>query len=314
MEFYFAPLEGITTYTYRNLFNKYFKGVDKYFMPFVAPGSSKGLKKREIKDVLSENNMGINVVPQILTNNAELFLETERQLGDFGYDEININLGCPVGTVVAKNKGAGMLWDTYKLEKFLDEIFLKTHSKISIKTRIGMEFEEEFEEILDLYLKYPLHELIVHPRLRTDYYKNEPHMNIYKEALEKANEKTDIPVCYNGDINNVSDYKKIVQNYPKTSNVMIGRGLVANPFLLMEIRETGEWNINSLKDFLNELVDAYISEMGENNALFKMKEIWFYLSGSIEDGEKILKRIRKAKSMADYKMIVEQVHLRSLLL
>lgn len=303
VEIYFAPLEGITTYIYRNLFQKYFGGIDKYFMPFVAPGSNKGLKKKEIRDIHPENNKNISVVPQILTNSIDNFLKTEALLKDFGYQEININLGCPVGTVVAKKKGSGMLGDTYLLEEFLDGIFEKSTSQISIKTRIGMTDPIESEEILKIYNKYPLKELIIHPRLRIDYYNNTTNMQIYNKMLQNA--KTS--VCYNGDINAREDFERIITEYTGTDSVMLGRGLITNPFLAKQIAGEEEKDREKIRNFVEELFLSYAEMMGEVNAFYKMKELWFYMSKMFRDGQKYYKRIKKTTNISEYHYIIEEI-------
>ena len=163
---YLAPLEGITGYIYRNAYQKYFGGIDRYFTPFIAPAKGKPFRHRELADVRPEHNTGIMVIPQILTNHSEGFIKAAKALTDMGYDEININMGCPSGTVVSKGKGSGMLADPTKLDHFLEEIFAADICKISVKTRLGMEFADEFPDILDVLMKYPFTEVIIHPRTR----------------------------------------------------------------------------------------------------------------------------------------------------
>ena len=161
MKYYLAPMEGITGFIYRNSYEKFFGGIDKYFAPFVVPNSSKSLKTKELRDVLPENNKGINLVPQILTNDSEGFILTAKKLKDLGYNEINLNLGCPSGTVVGKKRGSGFLVHKEELDKFLEEIFKIDDIKISIKTRLGMDKPEEFYELIKIYNKYPMEELII---------------------------------------------------------------------------------------------------------------------------------------------------------
>ena len=184
MNYYFAPLEGITGYIYRNTYEKHFGGISKYFTPFITTNQHFKIQNREKKDILPENNRGIYLVPQILTNNAEQFIDMARKIQDLGYQEINLNLGCPSRTVVTKKKGSGFLAYPEELNQFLDEIFWACQDmEISIKTRIGMENAEEFDRILQIYNKYPLKELIIHPRLQSDYYKNHPNMDVFISML-----------------------------------------------------------------------------------------------------------------------------------
>ena len=182
---YLAPLEGITGYIYRNAYQKYFGGIDWYFTPFIAPAKGKPFRHRELADVHPEHNTGIMVIPQILTNHSEGFIKAAKALADMGYDEININMGCPSGTVVSKGKGSGMLADPTKLDHFLEEIFAADICKISVKTRLGMEFADEFPDILDVLMKYPFTEVIIHPRTREDYYGGSVDLAMFDLAVER---------------------------------------------------------------------------------------------------------------------------------
>jgi tRNA-dihydrouridine synthase len=183
MNFYFAPMEGLTGYIYRNAHNTFFNSkINKYFAPFIQANQSESFKARELNDLLPEHNEGISVVPQILTNRAKDFIHTSKKLKALGYKEINLNLGCPSKTVVTKNRGSGFLEKTKELDEFLEEIFTSFISEISIKTRIGIENEEEFYELLDIYNKYPIKELIIHPRLQQDFYQNKPNLAIFEYA------------------------------------------------------------------------------------------------------------------------------------
>ena len=190
MKYYMAPLEGITGYIYRNAYSAYFQKFDKYFTPFLAPhGEKEKLTHRERNDVAPENNEGLYVVPQILTNKSSEFIRVAKYLQDLGYEEVNLNLGCPSGTVVTKYKGAGFLAKPEELYNFLTEIFESLDMRVSIKTRIGMYDTAEFTELLDIFEEFPLEELIIHPRLRQEFYAGEPHQEVFREAAERSSKK-----------------------------------------------------------------------------------------------------------------------------
>ena len=191
MHIYFAPLEGITTYPYRNLHHKYFGGVEKYFTPFLAPGPEQGMSVKEMRDVLPENNAGVLVVPQILTNRAGDFLLASKKLSEMGYREINLNLGCPSGTVTAKKKGSGFLLYPDDLDRFFDEVFSDAAVRngeflVSVKTRIGKNEVEEWPELMQVYNRYPIHELTVHPRIQKEFYKGTPHLDVFADILKES--------------------------------------------------------------------------------------------------------------------------------
>lgn len=105
MKFYFAPMEGITGYIFRNAHHACFPSVDRYYTPFISPNQNRPMSPKEKRDVLPENNRNIPLIPQILTNNATQFLQAAKVLADMGYEEVNLNLGCPSATVVNKREG-----------------------------------------------------------------------------------------------------------------------------------------------------------------------------------------------------------------
>ncbi|WP_291569349.1 tRNA dihydrouridine synthase [Clostridium sp. UBA4548] len=301
MKFYLAPLEGITGFIYRNSYKKIFNNIDKYFTPFIVPNTSKNLKTRELRDILPENNEEINIVPQILTNNSEGFITTARKLKELGYSEVNLNLGCPSGTVVAKNRGSGFLAKPEELDMFLDEIFKMEDMKISIKTRIGKDSPEEFYELIKIYNKYPMEELIIHPRTRQDFYGNKPNLEVFKDALALSTN----PVCYNGDIFTADDYDKLTSAFPELNTVMLGRGILANPGLIDLIKTNAKLDKKVLKDFHDEVLNSYIALFKDDNiAILRMKELWSYLIYIFSDNKKYSKKIKKSQNLNDYKTAV----------
>lgn len=330
---YMAPMEGVTGFIYRNTFARFFGGIDKYYTPFISPGEHRNFKSRELKDVLPDNNAGLNVAVQMLTNNAEHFIVTARKMMDFGYREVNLNLGCPSGTVVAKGKGSGFLSFPEKLDAFLDEIYsglADTGLDISVKTRIGRYEQDEFYELLDIYNKYPISELIIHPRVQKDMYKNTPRMEIFDYAVEHSKN----PLVYNGDICTVEDYERFAGHYLKNAEnvpdepksdkernnkesdkesakitaVMLGRGLISNPGLAVQIVSGGCPDRSTLKDFFDALVWAYRAEIpDEKNVVFKIKENLFYLVNLFEDKEEYWKKIRKSDNLMELATIARRM-------
>lgn len=304
MKYYLAPMEGITGFIYRNAYEKYFGKIDKYFTPFIVPTNSKSFKTRELRDVLPENNKVNNIIPQILTNDAEGFVFTARKLQQLGYNEINLNLGCPAGTVVSKGRGSGFLAEREKLDSFLEEIYKIDDMKISIKTRIGKESPEEFYELIKIYNKYPLEELIIHPRTRKDFYGNTPNLEVFKDAIALSKS----PVCYNGDIFTKVDNEKIIKAFPEIDKVMIGRGILANPGLMNEINGGNVMDKKILKEFHDEVFNNYRELMNEDrNAMYRMKELWGYMIYMFSNNKKYAKSIKKAQTANDYRIAVSSL-------
>lgn len=307
MYYYLAPMEGLTGYIYRNAYNRCFRPMDKYFTPFLSPKAGGGLSSRELNDILPEHNQGLWVVPQILTNRGEDFLGTVRLLKEYGYREVNLNLGCPSGTVVSKYKGAGFLALTEGLNRFLEEVSLgleQMDMELSVKTRLGVVSEEEFYDLLEIYSQYPLKELIIHPRIRMDYYKNTPRMELFTYAMECST----CPVCYNGDIFTAAAYGKLIEKYPGLERVMLGRGLLANPGLREELQEGRILDKERLRTFHCLVYEGYREVMsGERNVLFKMKELWSMMIQIFNDDGKYMKKIKKAQRLGEYEGAVEHI-------
>ena len=304
MKYQFAPLEGITTYIYRNAFEKYYGGIDEYFTPFISPHKDKTLNQKERNEIDPKNNKGVRVVPQILTNSSEDFLKTVEEIKEYGYDHVNLNLGCPSATVTTKRKGAGMLDDPAFMDRFLNEIFEKGRIQISVKTRIGFHDEDEWEDIFRIYQKYPLKELIIHPRVRDDFYQNQPRMGAFTNAYQNSN----CNIIYNGNLFSAKDINSITTDYPDIEGIMIGRGLIACPNLLAERNDQTTFDVRTLQAFHDEIYEGYKqTQSGEKNVLYRMKELWFYLAKSFEEMPKLEKQIKKAQKCREYETVVRQI-------
>lgn len=298
---YFAPLEGITGYIYRRAYEDFFGGIDRYYSPFVVTRDGGIMKDKERRDILPENNTGISLVPQLLTNQAENFCRAAEQMMELGYHEINLNLGCPSGTVVSRGRGAGFLGKPEELEAFLEQIFEKCICDISIKTRIGVESPEEFPKLLEIFNRFPVKELVVHPRTRKDFYQGAVHM----ESFDYAYAHSKNPLCYNGDILTSEDYQRIWEIYPKLSAVMIGRGFLGRPGFIGNGEQQEKVTKGRLKDFVERLLFDYCEVMsGDIHAIFKMKEIWLYLAPYFTNYERYWKKIKKANRIKEYQEAV----------
>ena len=308
---YAAPLEGITGYIYRNAHHKFFEGVDKYFTPFVTPKPKKGLNTRERNDILPEHNEAMKVVPQILTNKAEDFIKGAGIMEELGYKEVNLNLGCPSGTVVSKKKGSGFLSDLEGMKYFFDEVFSEVKIDVSIKTRLGMERPEEIIDLMKLYNQFPVSEVILHARVREDYYKKPVNHEAFAQGMSISRH----PVCYNGDLFTAQDIQSLKKQFPKLEAVMLGRGMIANPQLTEAFCEKGffDGEVGSeiqpdymrWKAFVDELCYGYEYIMsGGRNVLFKLKEVWSYMISFFPESEKYGKKIKKAKTVTEYQTIV----------
>lgn len=302
MKLYFAPLEGITGHVFRRAFFEYFGSVEKYFIPFIKPNQRGHLSSRERQDILPENNEGMYAVPQILTNSAEDFIRTTKKLQKYGYQEINLNLGCPSKTVVTKGRGSGFLAFPEDLDRFLDTVFGQTDAEISVKTRVGKDSPKEFTDLLAIFNQYPIKELIIHPRVQLDFYKNQPNWEVFQEACKESKN----PVCYNGDIFSMEDYLRFADTFPDVDTMMLGRGLLMNPGLSGEIRQGRRMEKQTLRRFHDCLYEGYQEVLsGSRPILFKMKELWGFLAPVFTNYEKYAKKIKKSEKLNAYESIVD---------
>ena len=300
MAVYFAPMEGLTDSLYRKAHHRHFPGVDAYYMPFLSPTVHRCLTPREARELPKAHSVPFRAVPQLMTKVVEDFLWAAEVCRDLGYDEVNLNLGCPSGTVTAKGKGSGMLRDPEGLERFLDGIFEGTCLPISLKTRLGYADPEEFPRLLEIMSRYPACKLIVHPRVRQQFYDGSVHMDSFRYCLEN----TRIPVCYNGDLNSLADLEAFRAQFPHVEDVMIGRGLIADPGMLCP----GGSSPQALGAFMEDLLEQYQIAFGSTrNAMFRLKENWRLILKSHPVNEKLQKKLLKTTDEAEYRTITKQI-------
>ena len=300
MRYYFAPMEGLTDSVYRRLHHKYFPGVDRYYMPFFSPTAHRRLTGRESRELPYADSVSFAAVPQVLTKVPEDFLWAAEVIRDRGYEEVNLNLGCPSGTVTAKGKGAGMLADPEALDRFLDTVFSGCPMDISVKTRLGMRSPEEFPALLEIFNRYPIRELTIHPRVRQEFYSSPIHFDWFDYALAHSKNR----LCYNGNLCTTAQIQNFAGKYPQIDSVMIGRGLIGDPGMLTP----GCTTAAALEPFLGELLEVYTRDFGgPRNAMFRLKENWFYLLRRFEGSEKLGKQLRKTTDIAVYKSVTAEI-------
>ena len=300
MKYYFAPLEGLTDSIFRRLHREHFPGLDRYYTPFLSPTVHRSLTPRESREIPNADTLGYSCIPQLLTKNPEDFLWMAHQCRDRGYEEVNLNLGCPSGTVTAKGKGAAMLADPQWLDQFLDTIFTGAEIPISIKTRIGFQSPEQFPQLMEVFNRYPIRELTIHPRCRADFYKGPIQMEVFAWAAENSR----IPLCYNGNLCAPEQIQALHAEYPALGAVMLGRGLIGDPGMLTP----GGTTAPALEAFYDALLEEYTAAFGgARNAMFRLKENWRHLLCRFEPCEKLARRLRKTTDLAEYKAITHEI-------
>ena len=300
MRYYYAPLEGITDSIYRRLHHRYFPGIDRYYMPFFSPTVHRQLTPREDRELPYADSVGFEAVPQIMTKNPEDFLWAAQQCLDRGYKEVNINLGCPSGTVVSKGKGAGMLADPEQLDRFLDAVYEKAPLPVSVKTRLGIHSAGEFPRILDIFNRYPICELTLHPRVRKAFYNGSVDMDAFTYCYENSR----APLCYNGNLVSREDIARLSEKYPRLEAVMLGRALVGDPAMLSDKVS----DVQTLQAFCDALLEEYIREFGgARNAMFRLKENWRFILCMFDNNQKLRKRLLKTTDVQEFRSITKEI-------
>lgn len=299
MHYYFAPMEGLTDSVYRRLHHQYFGGVHRYYMPFLSPTMHRTLSAKENRELPMANSVPFAAIPQVLTKVPEDFLWAAGICRDRGYEEVNLNVGCPSGTVVAKGKGAGMLSDCDALDRFLEDVFTRSPLSISVKTRLGLTEPEEFPALLEVFNRYPIRELTIHSRVRKQFYQGDVHLDMFRYAVRESKN----PLCYNGDLFSMQDIANITGEFPQVNAVMLGRGLAADPGMLC-----GGTDVHILEQFHAGLLEEYLVLFGgSRNAMFRLKENWSYWLTRFEGSEKLAKRLRKTTELAEYRNIAAEI-------
>lgn len=297
IKLYLAPLEGITTYTYRNTYAEIFGSCDTYFSPFINPSDMEKVSRKGMRDILPENNRVGKLRVQVLTSKSDSFLRFCEKIKAHGYRDVDINIGCPAGTVVKKGRGSGFLQYPDEMERFFSEIFEKSDMEISVKTRVGYSSHYEFPRLLDIYNKYPISELTIHPRTREEQYGGKADINDFAFAYNESKNK----LCYNGDIRSAADAEKIAERFPGISGIMLGRGAVMNPAIFRELRGGKPLETRELIAFSEKLIERYREVLSSDVfTLHKLKEIWIYAMWNFPEEKKIAKAIKKANTVPEF--------------
>ena len=303
---YLAPLRGFTGYIFRNTFTRHFGGFDVAVSPFIPTAPAIRIKNTHLKDVLPANNQGMPIIPQIIGNKPEEFIPLARRLYDLGYERVNWNLGCPFPMVARKLRGSGLLPHPQKIEAFLEASLPFIPNRLSIKARLGRKKTDDILTLLAIFNRFPLDEVIIHPRTGQQMYDGEPNLDMFEKCLELSRHT----VVYNGDINDMATFKLFSQRFKTVDRWMIGRGALINPFLPAAI-QIGQDNVTdkvkAFKAFYEELFEQYRREFrGPGHLLDRMKGYWTYFSQAFKDGLKIKKKIHRTRKLNRYVEIVER--------
>lgn len=304
MDHYFGPMEGITTSAYRQVHSRLFPGCDRYYTPFISPTRDHLLTARDHRELDPERNEGICLVPQLLTKSGEDFLWCADRLGEMGYRQVDLNVGCPSATVTAKGKGAGLLRTPDVLRRLLDEIFARAELPVSVKTRIGYQSPEEFPTLLEIYNRYPIRELILHPRTRQDMYAPG---TVHREAWDYALAHSRAEVIYNGDLFTAADAAAFAEAYPGQRAAVFARGGARDPALFRRLKGGSGASREELREFHRELSALYFRDLGPLNGMRRMRELWLCMLDLFENTEKLRKTMARTQDVNVFENAVSAV-------
>ncbi|MCW2120059.1 tRNA dihydrouridine synthase [Flavobacterium sp. 7A] len=303
-----SPLQGFTDFRFRNAQNKFFGGIDTFYSPYIRLNGKLVVKPSYERDLLPENNVGLEVIPQVITNDVDEFLFVAKYVKELGYKELNWNLGCPYPMVTKSGMGSGLISNTEKINLILDRAHSETDIIVSMKMRLGYETAQEIIDVMPILDKYPLKNIAIHARLGKQLYKGGVHLDAFQNCIDSSKHK----LYYNGDITSVAKFHEMQERFPSIDHWMIGRALIADPFLPTMIKNnTHEYPTNKLevfKEFHDTLYEIYSESLsGQTHILLKMYHLWEYFSTTFSNPHKVLKQIKKAQSFRNYDAAVIEI-------
>ena len=303
-----SPLQGFTDFRFRNAINKYFGGIDTYYSPYIRLNGKLVIKPSYERDLLPENNVGLKVIPQIITNDADEFLFVAKYVKDLGYKELNWNLGCPYPMVTKSGMGSGLICNPMKINHILDRVHSESDIIVSMKMRLGYDTTEEILDVLPILDTYPIKNIAIHARIGKQLYKGGVHLDAFQQCIDNTKHK----LYYNGDIKSVTKFREMQERFPTINHWMIGRGLISDPFLPSMIRQnTLEYPKNKMelfRAFHDTLYGIYSESLsGSTHLLLKMYHLWEYFAVTFSNPHKVLKKIKKAQSIRNYELAVAEI-------
>ncbi|HCT85632.1 MAG: dihydrouridine synthase [Bacteroidetes bacterium GWE2_41_25] len=303
-----SPLQGFTDFRFRNTFQRFFGGIDRYIAPYIQFKGKMEIKPASERDILPENNSSTDLIPQIITKDADEFIFVAKSVQKLGYTGLNWNLGCPYPMIAKRGMGAGLLSRPEKINEILNRILAETDIQVSVKMRLGYESPQEIFHVLPVLERYSLSNITIHPRIGKQMYSGEVDLNTFEKCLAMSSHK----VFYNGDITSVGRFREMKERFPKINHCMIGRGLIADPFLPSMIKADNpvypENRYEVFSSFHDALFSSYEEALsGQKHLLMKMYSFWVYFIQSFSESPKGLKKIKKAQNLGAYREAVRQV-------
>lgn len=303
-----SPLQGFTDAIFRNAQQKYFGGIDTFYAPYIRFNRKMIIKGSYQRDLNPEVNTSLHLIPQIMTADADHFIFVIKYIQSLGYTELNWNLGCPYPMVTKSGMGSGLICNTKQIDHILDRAHSETDITISMKMRLGYDSPSEILESFTILDKYPLKNIAIHARLGKQLYKGSVDLEAFQKCIDVAKHT----LYYNGDITSVAQFKAMRERFPSIQHFMMGRGLIADPFLPSMIKTdntqypTERWDIfKAFHDTIYEQYDAILS--GPMPIKMKMLGFWEFFSRATQHPQKAYKAIKKASNPFKYKQAVAEI-------
>ena len=303
-----SPLQGFTDFRFRNAQNKIFGGIDTFYSPYIRLNGKLVIKPSYERDLLPENNLDLEVIPQVMTNDPDEFIFVAKYVQELGYKELNWNLGCPYPMVTKSGMGSGLIGNPEKINHILERAHAESDIIVSMKMRLGYDNSEEILEVLPILDTYPIKNIAIHARIGKQLYKGGVHLDAFQQCIDNTIHK----LYYNGDITSVAKFHEMQERFPSIDHWMIGRGLISDPFLPSMIKNnSSEYPANKIELFsaFHDTLYAIYSESlsGSTHILLKMYHLWEYFSATFSNPHKVLKKIKKAQSIRNYEAAVAEI-------
>jgi len=296
-----SPLQGFTDYRFRNAFHQFFGGVDVFYAPYIRLNGRLEIKPNYEKDILQKNNKTLTVIPQVMTNSAEEFIFVSKFVQSLGYKELNWNLGCPYPMVINKCMGSGLISDPQRIDQILEKVHGETDIIVSMKMRMGYDHCGEILDVFPVLEKYPIKSIGIHARIGKQLYKGGVDLEGFQKCVDHSNQK----LYFNGDITTVARFQEMAARFPTIDHWMLGRGLIADPFLPSMIKNNTftypENRLEIFSKFHDTLFYEYEKKLtGDKQIIMKMNSFWRYFSTTFSDPTKVLKKVKKVKTIEAY--------------
>lgn len=293
-----APLRGVTQLAFRTCIARHFPGFDEAYSPFLTTVSGNKIKATHLQDVMPAANAGLPLVPQVIGKSPEAFRTLLLALRDIGYERCDLNAGCPWPMIVKRGRGAGLLADAGNLEAMLEVGCEVLGKGLSLKVRLGLDTPDLLAKRMELVNGFPLAALTIHARTARQMYEGSVDLESFSVCLGAAK----MPVVYNGDIFTPEDLARLQARFPGVAAWMIGRGAIRDPALPSRIRGALSGDVRGkLADFVRDYSECVKAQLcGPAPFLGRMKEFWSYFKDGIEGGEEIWRKLRLARTYAEY--------------